>query len=227
MSLKKLTLMMAALTMLVVFAACGSSEEDQGSNEGQSTQGEAETSETTSDVQEAPDQGGDTSETTPDVQVAPDQGDDVSGEESSSGPENKMMKLTVPNMAELDNDDVPTGKGSVEALFKDYAGVHLQGTGYPWDEEANVYIAGHRLGFQGTSSYLAFWDVDKLQNGDEIFLEDSTGKRYTYEVFNTIVTDPTDLSVLEPIEGKNIVSLQTCTLPDYSERIIVQGELKT
>lgn len=209
MSLKKLTLMVAAITMLLVLAACGSSEEDQGANEGQGTQKEAKTS-----------------QTTPDAQVAPDQGGDTSEEEASNGPENKMMKLTVPNMAELDNDDVPTGKGSVESLFENYAGVHLQGTGFPWDEEANVYIAGHRLGFQGTPSYLAFWDVDRLQNGDEIFLEDANGKRYTYEVFNTIVTDPTDLSVLEPIEGKNIVSLQTCTLPDYSERIIVQGELK-
>jgi sortase A len=27
-------------------------------------------------------------------------------------------------------------------------------------------------------------------------------------------------------KGKNIVSLQTCTLPDYSHRLIVQGELK-
>ncbi|MGB3683235.1 MAG: class E sortase, partial [Rubrobacteraceae bacterium] len=164
--------------------------------------------------------------TTPDVQVAPDQGGDTPSEESSQGPDNKMLKITVPNMAELDNDEVPTGKGTTEALFKNYAGVHLQGTGYPWDKEANVYIAGHRLGFQGTSSYLAFYDIDKLQNGDEIFLEDSEGKKYTYEVFNTIVTDPTDLSVLEPVAGKNIVSLQTCTLPDYTNRVIVQGELK-
>lgn len=209
MRLKKLILVMAALTMLVVLAACGSSGEEQGSTENQNAG-----------------QGEPTSETTPEAQVAPDQGGDTSGEEASQGPQNKMLKITVPKMSELDGDEVPTGRGDAEALFKNYAGAHLLGTGYPWEEEANVYIAGHRLGFQGTPSYLAFYDIDKLQNGDEIILEDANGETYTYEVFNTIVTDPTDLSVLEPIPGKNIVSLQTCTLPDYADRVIVQGELK-
>lgn len=207
MRLKKLTLVLAALTMLVVLAACGSSGGDQGSTGGQNTE-------------EA------TPETTPDAQVAPNQGGDTSEEASAQGPDNKMLKLTVPKMSELDGDEVPTGRGDVEALFKNYAGVHLLGTGFPWEEEANVYIAGHALGYEGTPSWQAFNDLTTLENGDEIILEDADGKEYTYEVFNTIVTDPTDLSVLEPIEGKNIVSLQTCTLPDYVDRVIVQGELQ-
>ncbi len=217
MRLKKLILVMAALTMLVVLAACGSSGGDQDSNQGD--QGSKDQKTEPKKEEKAP-------KTTPDAQVAPDQGSEGSDEEASQGPENKMLKVTVPKMSELDNDEVPTGLGTTEALFKNYAGVHLLGTGYPWEKEANVYIAGHRLGFQGTSSYLAFYDIDKLQNGDEIILEDANGKKYTYVVFNTVVTDPTDLSVLEPVEGKNIVSLQTCTLPDYTDRVIVQGELK-
>jgi len=32
--------------------------------------------------------------------------------------------------------------------------------------------------------------------------------------------------VLRPIKGKNIVSLQTCTLPDYTQRVVYQAELK-
>ena len=36
---------------------------------------------------------------------------------------------------------------------------------------------------------------------------------------------PTDLSVTDPVEGKSILTLQTCTLPDYSHRLIVQAEL--
>lgn len=203
MRLKKLTLVLAALTMLVVLAACGSSGGDQGSTGGQNTE-----------------------EATPDTQVAPSQGGDTSEEASAQGPDNKMLKLTVPKMSELDGDEVPTGRGDAEALFKNYAGVHLLGTGFPWEEEANVYIAGHALGYEGTPSWQAFNDLTTLENGDEIILEDANGKEYTYEVFNTIVTDPTDLSVLEPIEGKNIVSLQTCTLPDYVDRVIVQGELQ-
>jgi sortase A len=26
---------------------------------------------------------------------------------------------------------------------------HIKHTGFPWEEEANVYIAGHRLGYEG------------------------------------------------------------------------------
>jgi len=33
--------------------------------------------------------------------------------------------------------------------------------------------------------------------------------------------------VLKPVKGKNILSLQTCTLPDYSDRVIYQAELKS
>jgi sortase A len=33
------------------------------------------------------------------------------------------------------------------------------------------------------------------------------------------------VEVMEPVEGKSLVSLQTCTLPDYEKRLIVQGEL--
>ena len=45
-------------------------------------------------------------------------------------------------------------------------------------------------------------------------------------VFKKFVATPDNLSVLNPVEGKNIVTLQTCTLPDYTNRLLVQGELK-
>jgi sortase A len=112
----------------------------------------------------------------------------------------------------------------VEALDSN-AAIHLEGTGFPWEEEANVYIAGHRLGYPNSGSFLAFFDLDKLEDGDQIFLTDSQGTKYTYEVFRETVVSPTDLSVTEPVPGKNIVTLQTCTLPDYSKRLVVQAEL--
>jgi sortase A len=91
---------------------------------------------------------------------------------------------------------------------------------------ANVYIAGHRVGYPGTRSDLVFWDLDKLEKGDEILLTDADGTRYTYEVFEKRVISPDTVNIMRPTKGKNIVSLQTCTLPDYSHRLIVQGELK-
>ena len=39
------------------------------------------------------------------------------------------------------------------------------------------------------------------------------------------VVDPDNVEVMEPEEGKSLVSLQTCTMPDYKQRLIVQGEL--
>ncbi len=214
MRLRTLVVGLALVVMLATLAACGGNEASSGADQEQTNQ------KTTQ--QQAP----------PDEQVAPDQGNQgnqggsTTGEQAAAAPQDKSLKLTVPKMERLDNSEIPSGRGSVTSLFKENAAVHLSGTGHPWEEEANVYIAGHRLGYPGTDSYLAFNDIDVLQNGDEIFLEDAAGTRYTYEVFNTVVVEPTDLSVLDTVEGKNIVSLQSCTLPDYNDRVIVQAELK-
>lgn len=143
---------------------------------------------------------------------------------TAGGPEDKTLKLTVPKMNRIKDDTVPYAAGNDNEALGANAGIHLQGTGFPWDAEANVYVAGHRLGYPNTDSFLAFWDLNKLENGDEIFVTDADGARYTYEVFKETVVSPTDLSVTEPIPGKNIITLQTCTLPDYSNRLIVQAE---
>ena len=140
------------------------------------------------------------------------------------GPEDESLRVTIPAMGRIENAKVPYADGGNEAAFKRYAGVHLRGTGHPWDSEANVYIAGHRLGYPRTDSFLAFWDLNRVENGDKIFLTDADGKRYTYKVFREFVVEPTRVSVTRPLEGRNIVTLQTCTLPDYSRRLIVQAE---
>lgn len=136
----------------------------------------------------------------------------------------KTMKLTVPEMSRVEDLNVYSTPWDDETALE--AGAqHVEGTGFPWEDEANVYIAGHRIGFPGTDSYLVFYDLDALEDGDEIFLTDSEGSRYTYEVFDNFETGPYDWSVTKPVSGKNIITLQTCTLPDYSDRIIVQAEL--
>ena len=141
-------------------------------------------------------------------------------------PKDEALKLTVPDMKRVENlpvyDVAPAG---YEKALHDGA-AHVKGTGMPWQRQANVYIAGHRIGFPGTRSHLVFWDLDKLENGDEVILTDANGTRYTYEVFKKLVISPDDVSVLRPVKGKNIVSLQTCTLPDYKERLVVQAELE-
>ena len=144
---------------------------------------------------------------------------------SDAGPQDKTLTLTVPAMSRVEDDEIPSTGGGDEESLKKYAAIHLAGTGFPWQEEANVYIAGHRLGYPGTESWLTFWDLNEVSIGDEIFVTDSGGTEYTYKVFREFTVPPTDLSVTKPIEGKNILTLQTCTLPDYSQRLLVQAEL--
>jgi len=147
-----------------------------------------------------------------------------SEEVAASAPEDTTLWLTVPEMARVDDLPVYDAAWDSEAAL-DASAAHLDSSGFPWDEEANVYISGHRVGFPGSKSFLVFYDLDVLENGDEIFLTDSEGTRYTYEVFDNFVTDPYTWSPTEPVPGKSIVTLQTCTLPDYVDRLIVQAEL--
>jgi sortase A len=146
-------------------------------------------------------------------------------EAAAGGPEDETLTVTIPEMSRVENATVPSTAGDDEQALKDNAAIHLEGTGFPWQEEANVYVAGHRLGYPNTDSFLAFWDLNALENGDEVVVTDADGKDYTYRVFKEFVVGPADVQVIEPVPGKNILSLQTCTLPDYSQRLIVQAEL--
>ena len=140
-------------------------------------------------------------------------------------PESKRLELTVPGMERVDGVPVyDAPRSGYDRALHDGV-VHVRGTGFPWQRQANVYIAGHRVGYPGTESNLVFWDLNKLQKGDEILLTDADGTRYTYKVFEKRTISPSEVGILRPVKGKNIVSLQTCTLPDYSHRLIVRGEL--
>jgi sortase A len=140
-------------------------------------------------------------------------------------PHNARMTLTVPEMRRVDHVPVYTGVASDEASLHDGT-LHLRGTGFPWQEGANVYIAGHRMGFPGTRSSLVFWDLNTLENGDKVILTDSDGTRYTYSVYKSFVVNPDASYVTDPVPGKSVVTLQTCTLPDYEQRLIVRAELE-
>jgi sortase A len=145
--------------------------------------------------------------------------------EDLAGPADKTLTLTVPKMSRLDGVEIPDAVGNDEEALRTNAGIHLQGTGFPWQEGANVYLAGHRMGYPGTESFLAFRDQQKLEKGDEVHVTDSEGTLYTYEVFSERIVGPQQVEVTQPVEGKNILTLQTCTFPDYSERIVTQAEL--
>jgi sortase A len=238
---RNLVLVVAALAMVVVLAACSSSGQSSG-DEGQAQQEKASqekvSQEEQSKKQETPGKKEDGAKQGPakkmtdeakSKQIAPKTGaeGEVAGKKNLvKPPEKKRFKLTVPAMKRIEDDPIPTGLGTDENLFRDYAGVHLISSGFPWKKTANVYIAGHRIGFPGTRSNMAFYDLEDLENGDKVYLEDADGRKYTYVVYKKLVVGPKDLSVIDPIEGKNIVSLQTCTLPDYTKSVIYRAKLE-
>ena len=121
-------------------------------------------------------------------------------------PADTTMSLSVPA---LGISGIPVVEGTTEASLTVGAG-HYIGSGYPWVPGSNTYIAGHRLGYPGTASDHVFYNLPNLVEGDEIFLTDSNGTTYTYAVSEILEVPTTDLSVTNPVPGRDIVSLQTC-----------------
>lgn len=142
--------------------------------------------------------------------------------EQSNTYEDPYMILNVPELDGVTDLRVKSGAIDNEEYLRESA-LHVDSTGYPNENNENVYIAGHRLGYPGTDSHRVFYDLDELSEGDEIYLEDSKGRNYAYEVFEKKVVEADDLSVLES-RGNDTITLQTCTLPDYEDRIVVVGK---
>ena len=135
----------------------------------------------------------------------------------------KNMTLTVPKLG-LKDVVVPTGFRQAEL---DREGVlRMKEGGLPWEEGSNTFIAGHALGYPRTRVPRAFYDLEKLMPGDEILLKSAGGRTYTFEVYDRMTVEPDDTWVTYPVEGKTVVSLQTCVpIPTFENRLIVRGEL--
>lgn len=135
-----------------------------------------------------------------------------------------MMYLTVPEMKRVDHLPVYSGDNDEYEKLLRKSALHVESTGYPWQNNRNVYIAGHRLGFENTKSWLVFEDIDELRIGDRIIIQDDTGKKYEYAMYKREIVSPNQLSVLEPKPGLDTVTLQSCTYPAYADRILVVGK---
>jgi sortase A len=137
------------------------------------------------------------------------------------GPADKTLYLTIPK---LGLKDAPVYDSIEEEELKEST-IHVPATGFPWQDGANTYIAGHRLGYPDTGSFYVFYDLDQLVAGDEISVKDADGNQYEYKVTGQKVVSTDNVEVMNAVPGKSLISLQTCTLPDFAERIVVQGEL--
>jgi len=127
-------------------------------------------------------------------------------------PEDPTLFLTVPKLG-LYNHTVRNDR-SEWAL--DLGAIKLPSTGFPWEKgDINTYIACHRVGWPGTESYNQCLNLPLMQKGDEIYLVDTTGMVYEYQVSEVFGISPMDVWVKEPIAGRDVVSLQTCTETPY------------
>lgn len=145
------------------------------------------------------------------------------GQAITGGRGSATMTLTVPRLG-IRNLAVPTA--SSQAALDREGIIHLAGTGVPWQEGSNTFIVGHRLGFLRTKVPYVFYELDEMRPGDEIIVKDAAGERYVYRVYDQITVKPADYWVTYPVEGRTIISLQTCTpIPTFENRLIVQGEL--
>jgi sortase A len=138
------------------------------------------------------------------------------------GPEDKTLYLTIPK---LGIESVTAFDSTTEEKLKQGV-IHVPATGFPWQQGANTYIAGHRIGYPGTPSDKIFYNLDDLASGDEVTVTDAAGSDYVYRITSKQVVGPDNVQVMNPPDnGGSILTLQTCTLPDYKDRIVVQGEL--
>ena len=149
--------------------------------------------------------------------------------EIQSVPAGNSMSLSIPALGLV---GVPVVDGFGEAALE--AGTqHVPGTGFPWQEGSNTYIAGHRIGSPGTASDHVFYGLPNLVPGDQVVLTDENGETYEYAVTEIMEVTPFDLWVTNPVAGRDVVTLQTCIEdfgdystegPDWAARYIVRAD---
>jgi sortase A len=111
-------------------------------------------------------------------------------------------------VAGVEKDDLKKGPG------------HYPETPLP-GQLGNSAIAGHRTTFGQP-----FFDVDKLDNGDEIIVTTLTG-RYVYRVTGQQIVSPSDYQVIATTDPTRATLTLTSCHPKYTarERIIIFAEL--
>lgn len=97
---------------------------------------------------------------------------------------------------------------------------HLGGTSLPvGGAGTHCVLSGHR----GLPSALLFTDLDQLRSGDLFYLH-ILGETLAYEVDQTLVVEPDDVSALTLEPGKDYVTLVTCTPYGVNtHRLLVRG----
>lgn len=116
--------------------------------------------------------------------------------------------------------DLPVYHGTDDKTLLKGAG-HLRGSHLPvGGASTHAVITAHR----GLASATMFSKLDAVQPGDRFTLE-TFGEAFVYEVRTTQVIEPHETDSLRAEEGRDLVTLVTCTpLGVNTHRILVTGE---
>ena len=114
---------------------------------------------------------------------------------------------------------LPIYHGTEEAVLQTAVG-HIESTSLPvGGANTHCVISGHR----GLPSARLFTDIDRLTTGD-LFTLNVLDEVMTYEVDQILIVEPYDLSCLQIIPGKDLVTLVTCTPYGINtHRLLVRG----
>ena len=117
------------------------------------------------------------------------------------------------------NIELPIYHGTSEAVLQVAVG-HIEGTSIPvGGRSTHCVVSGHR----GLPSARLFTDIDKLVEGDTFTLT-VLNRTITYEVDQIRIVEPTDLSDLQIVKGKDYCTLVTCTPYGINtHRLLVRG----
>lgn len=127
-----------------------------------------------------------------------------------------MGRIVIPKI----DLDLPVYHGTSEEVLG--AGIgHLQGTSLPvGGPSTRAVLTGHR----GLAHAAMFTHLDQIVEGDT-FSVSILGEVFTYTVRDVKVIAPEETESIRPEEGKDLMTLITCTpLGINSHRILVTGE---
>ncbi|HEN9289078.1 TPA: class C sortase SrtC2 [Streptococcus agalactiae] len=116
--------------------------------------------------------------------------------------------------------DIPIYAGTSETVLQKGSG-HLEGTSLPvGDLSTHSVLTAHR----GLPTARLFTDLNKVKKG-QIFYVTNIKETLAYKVVSIKVVDPTALSEVKIVNGKDYITLLTCTpYMINSHRLLVKGE---
>ena len=115
---------------------------------------------------------------------------------------------------------IPIYHGTSSDILQKGVG-HLEGSSFPvGGENAHAILSAHR----GLPSSRLFTDLDQLKE-DDVFYIYILDQIFAYQVDQILVTEPSETDALRIVDGKDYVTLVTCTpYAINTHRLLVRGE---